>query len=160
MGLLTKIPLEIKGDKMGLKPFEDILIERHGHHDIYFLCFPFDCDLLVGFVGGDFAWELSAAGEAAAADFAVQSLVRTFGANVEKQIGRTAMTDWGANACTRGAYAAARPGCATARKTLMEPVGNRIFFAGEALGGSLVQTCGGARLSGEATALKVVEALK
>ena len=25
----------------------------------------------------------------------------------------------------------------------MEPVGDRIFFAGEALGGSLVQTCAG-----------------
>jgi monoamine oxidase len=160
MGLLTKIPLEIKGDRLGLKPFEDILIERHGHHDVYFLCFPFDCDLLVGFVGGDFAWELSAAGEAAAVDFAVQSLVRSFGFNIEKQIGRSAMTDWGANPYTRGAYAAARPGCAPARKTLMEPVGERIFFAGEALGGSLVQTCAGARLSGEAVAAQVGERLK
>ena len=74
IGLLTKIPLEIKGgDRLGLKPFEDILIEHRGHHDVYFLCFPFDCDLIIGFVGGDFAWELSAAGEAAAVDFAVQS---------------------------------------------------------------------------------------
>ena len=160
MGLLTKIPLEIKGDRLGRKPFEDILIERHGHHDVYFLAFPFDCDLLVGFVGGDFAWELSAAGEAAAVDFAIQSLARTFGSDIEKQIGKSAMTDWGANPFVRGAYAAARPGCAAARKTLMEPVGNRIFFAGEALGGSLVQTCAGARLSGEAAALKVAETLK
>lgn len=160
MGLLTKIPLEMKGDRLGLKPFEDILIERHGHHDIYFLCFPFDSDLLVGFVGGDFAWELSAAGEAAAVDFAVQSLARTFGSGIEKQIGRGAMTDWGANLYARGAYAAARPGFAGARKTLTEPVGERIFFAGEALGGALVQTCAGARLSGEAAALQVCRHLK
>lgn len=160
MGLLTKIPLEIKGGRLGLNPFEDILIERHGHHDVYFLCFPFDCDLLIGFVGGDFAWELSAAGEAAAVDFAIQSLTRTFGSDIEKQIGRSAMTDWGANPYARGAYAAARPGYAAARKTLMEPVGERIFFAGEALGGSLVQTCAGARLSGEAVALQVCQHLK
>lgn len=160
MGLLTKIPLEIKGDRHGVKPFEDILIERHGHHDIYFLCFPFDCDLVIGFVGGDFAWELSAAGEAAAVDFAVQSLARSFGSAIEKQVGRSAMTDWGANPFTRGAYAAARPGFATARKTLMEPVGERIFFAGEALGGGLVQTCAGARLSGEAVAAQICERLK
>jgi len=70
------------------------------------------------------------------------------------------MTDWGSNPFTRGAYAAARPGCAQARKTLMEPVGERIFFAGEALGGSLVQTCAGARLSGEAVAAQVGERLK
>jgi monoamine oxidase len=160
MGLLTKIPLEIKGDRLGLKPFEDVLIERHGHHDVYFLCFPFDCDLLIGFVGGDFAWELSAAGEAAAVDFAVQSLARSFGSGIEKQIGRSAMTDWGANPYARGAYAAARPGYATARRVLMEPVGDRIFFAGEALGGGLVQTCAGARLSGEAVAAQVAQRFK
>ena len=43
---------------------------------------------------------------------------------------------------------------------LMEPVGERIFFAGEALGGSLIQTCAGARLSGEAAALQVGQRLK
>ena len=70
------------------------------------------------------------------------------------------MTDWGANPYARGAYAAARPGYATARRVLMEPVGERIFFAGEALGGGLVQTCAGARLSGEAVAAQVAQRLK
>ena len=37
----------------------------------------------------------------------------------------------------------------------MEPVAERIFFAGEALAGPLIQTCGGARLSGEAVARQV-----
>jgi monoamine oxidase len=160
MGLLTKIPLEIRGTRLGLDSFEDMLIERHGHHDIYFLSFPFESNLLVGFVGGDFAWELSSAGPEAAVDFAVHCLVRTFGSDVEKHVGRSAMTDWGSNRWVRGAYAAARPGCAAARKTLMEPVGERIWFAGEALGGPLMQTCAGARLSGEAAAAAVMAALK
>lgn len=157
MGLLTKIPLLIRGDRHGLKPFEDVLIENHGQHDVYFLCFPFDSDLLVGFVGGDFAWELTAAGEAAAVDFVTQALSRTFGASIEKQIVTAAMTDWGANRWTRGAYAAARPGFSNARETLMQPVGDRIFFAGEALGGPLIQTCAGARLSGEAAAARIIK---
>jgi monoamine oxidase len=82
MGLLTKIPLEIRGDRLGIEPHADFLIERPGQHDIYFLAWPFDTDLLVGFVGGDFAWELTAAGAEAAIDFAVQSLSRTFGSDI------------------------------------------------------------------------------
>ena len=65
------------------------------------------------------------------------------------------MTNWGGERLTRGAYAAARPGKAAARHVLAEPVGERIWFAGEALAGPLAQTCGGARLSGEAVARAV-----
>jgi monoamine oxidase len=66
------------------------------------------------------------------------------------------MTTWGSERWTRGAYAAARPGRAAARKTLMRPVADRIWFAGEALAGPLMQTCGGARLSGEAVAIRMM----
>jgi monoamine oxidase len=69
------------------------------------------------------------------------------------------MTNWGGERFVRGAYAAARPGRATARVKLMEPVAERIWFAGEALAGSLMQTCGGARLSGEIVARQVAAQL-
>jgi monoamine oxidase len=160
MGLLTKIPILMDGNRLGLSPFDDVLIERHGNHDIYLLAWPFDCDLMVGFVGGDFAWELTAAGEEAAIDFMTQSLTRSFGADAEKHIVRGAMNDWGANRWTRGAYAAARPGHCGAREILMQPVADRIHFAGEALGGPLMQTCAGARLSGEAAAARLLQSLK
>ncbi|RVB83957.1 amine oxidase, partial [Mesorhizobium sp. M7A.F.Ca.AU.002.03.1.1] len=42
---------------------------------------------------------------------------------------------------------------------LMQPVADKIFFAGEHLAGPLMQTCGGARLSGEAVARQVVAQL-
>ncbi len=153
MGMLTKIPLEISATRFGLKPFEDLLIERPARHDIYFLCFPFDKDLMVGFVGGDFAWELSVAGELAARDFAIDRLAGIFGSDVRRHVGRSMMTNWGAEPTVRGAYAAARPGRAEARDILSKPVDGRIHFAGEALAGPLIQTCGGARLSGEAAAI-------
>ena len=149
MGMLTKIPLEISGTRLGLKPFEDFLIEQPARHDLYFLSFPFDLDLMVGFVGGDFAWEMSVAGEAAARDFAIDRLAGIFGSDVHKQVGRSMMTNWGAEPTVRGAYAAARPGKAGARDVLAAPVDERVFFAGEALGGPLIQTCAGARLAGE-----------
>ncbi len=160
MGLLTKIPLEIGGDRMGLQPFDDLLIERHARHDVYFLCFPFDLPLMVGFVGGDFAWEIEAAGEAAAVDFVTDRLADIFGSGLRGRVGRSLMTNWGGDRRTRGAYAAARPGKAAARGTLAAPVGGRIWFAGEALAGPLIQTAGGARLSGEAVAARVAEALR
>ncbi len=159
MGMLTKLPIEIRGTRLGLAPFDDLLIERHARHDIYFLCFPFDTDLMVGFVGGDFAWELSAAGEAAAVDFVADRLCRIFGSDLRKHVGRATMTNWGGERFVRGAYAAARPGKAAARRTLAEPVAERIFFAGEHLAGPLIQTCGGARLSGEAVARRVIAQL-
>ena len=159
MGMLTKIPVEIRGDRHGLKPFDDLLIERTARHDIYFLCYPFDTDLMVGFIGGDFAWEMSAAGEAAGVDFAIDRLAGIFGSDIRKQAGRAMMTNWGAERTMRGAYAAARPGRAEARGVLAEPVDRRIHFAGEHLAGPLMQTCGGARLSGEAVARNVVHDL-
>jgi monoamine oxidase len=160
MGMLTKIPLELSGTRLGLKPFEDLLIERPARNDIYFLCFPFDLDLMVGFVGGDFAWELSVAGEAAARDFAIDRLTGIFGSDVRKAVGRSMMTNWGAEPTVRGAYAAARPGKAVARDILSQPVDGRIHFAGEALAGPLIQTCGGARLSGQSVALNMAESFK
>ena len=160
MGLLTKIPLEIQGDRMGLSPFDDLLIERHALHDIYFLCFPFDLPLMVGFVGGDFAWEMEAAGQDAAVDFVTDRLVDIFGSDLRRRVGRSLMTNWGGERRTRGAYASARPGRAGARTVLAEPVGERIWFAGEALAGALMQTAGGARLSGEAAARSVLGAIQ
>ncbi|MEZ5802517.1 MAG: NAD(P)/FAD-dependent oxidoreductase [Rhizobiaceae bacterium] len=159
MGMLTKLPIEVRGTRLGLTPFDDLLIERPARNDIYFLCFPFDTDLMVGFVGGDFAWELSAAGEAAGVDFVADRLCGIFGSDLRKHLGRAMMTNWGAERFVRGAYAAARPGKAGARRILSEPVADRIFFAGEHLAGPLVQTCGGARLSGEDVARKVVTML-
>lgn len=159
MGMLTKIPLEISGGRFGLRPFDDLLIEGPARHDLFFLCFPFDIDLMVGFVGGDFAWEMEAAGEAAGIDYVVRQLCGIFGNDARKYICRAAMTRWSGERFVRGAYAAARPGKARARATLREPVGERIWFAGEHLAGPLIQTCAGARLSGEAVAREVIAAL-
>ncbi len=65
MGLLAKIPLLLDGERFGLKPFEDILLEMPGKQDIYFIAHPFEFPMMIGFVGGDFAWNLSAQGREA-----------------------------------------------------------------------------------------------
>jgi monoamine oxidase len=70
------------------------------------------------------------------------------------------MTNWASEPWVRGAYAVAAPGAADARRVLAEPVAERIWFAGEALAGGLIQTAGGARLSGEAAARQVARQLR
>jgi monoamine oxidase len=159
MAMLAKIPLLLNGERFGLSPFEDVLCEQQSNQDVYFLAFPFDSDMMIGFVGGGFGWEISAAGREIAVDFATGSLKRMFGADAGKHVVKGELTRWGSNPWVRGAYAAARPGRTHARAELGRPVADRLFFAGEALAGEFAQTCGGASLSGMATAQEVLRVL-
>jgi monoamine oxidase len=159
MAMLAKIPLLLNGERFGLQPFEDILCEQQSNQDIYFLAFPFDSNMMIGFVGGGFGWEMSAAGREIAVDFATGALKRMFGADAGKHVVKGELTRWGSNPWVRGAYSAARPGHTHARQELGRPVADRLFFAGEALAGEFAQTCGGASLSGAMTAQQVLKAL-
>ena len=69
------------------------------------------------------------------------------------------MTRWGSYPWTRGAYAAARPGRHKARAMLTDPLGDRVFFAGEALGGAYPALLSGAHISGDAAARRVASIL-
>ena len=159
MAMLAKIPLLLDGERFGLEPFEDILCEQQSNQDIYFLAYPFDSNMMIGFVGGGFGWEMSTAGRDIAVDFATGALKRMFGADAAKHVKKGDITRWGSNPWVRGAYSAARPGHTHARQDLSRPVADRLFFAGEALAGEFAQTCGGASLSGAMTAQQVLKTL-
>ena len=60
---------------------------------------------------------------------------------------------------TKRAYAGAPPGSAGARNKAARPLGKRVFFASEAMGGAFAQTCDGAWMSGEAVARQVAHGL-
>jgi monoamine oxidase len=157
MGLLAKIPLLLDGERFGLSAFEDILYERSGLQNIYFLAFPFEMPMMIGFVGGSFAWHLTAAGTEAATDFALDALRRIFGSDAPKHVKKAEFSRWANIPWTRGSYSAALPGKFPARAALARPLNDRVFFAGEALAGPLTQTVGGAILSGEAVARDVLK---
>jgi monoamine oxidase len=160
MGLLAKIPLQFSKPEFVHKAFEDVLRENIGKRDVYFLCWPFRLPLLVGFVGGDFAWELSAAGEEEAVEFGRNALRSMFGAEVDKYFVKGSFTKWASDPWALGAYAAAIPGSAGAREGLRRPLAERVFFAGEACAPRWTQTCGGAALSGIETAEMVAKVVK
>jgi monoamine oxidase len=159
MGMLLKIPLVIDGERFGLNSFEDLLSEQASNQDLYFLSFPFDFNLMIGFAGGNFGWELSAAGRDIAVDFATGALKRMFGNDAGKHVVKGEISRWASNPWVRGAYSAARPGRTTARRELERPIANRLFFAGEAYAREFAQTAGGAALSGQRTAKDVLKAI-
>ena len=160
MGLLAKIPLQFQSSGLfGLNDFDDLLREQRGKRDIYFLSFPFHLPLMVGFVGGDFAWELSAAGEAEAIDYALTHLRHMFGAEAGKHFSKGSFTQWAGDPWALGAYATPTPGNGHQREALRRTVAGRVYFAGEACAPRWTQTCGGAALSGRETAEAIHKAL-
>jgi monoamine oxidase len=125
----------------------------------YFLTWPFGFNIMVGFVGGEFGWQLSREGADAAVDFALGEVVKMVGSNARTQFIKGHLTGWASNPWTRGAYAAVRPGHYGARADLAKPLGDRLFFAGEAVGVPYVQLCSGAYTSGENTAREVASVI-
>lgn len=156
MGLLTKIPMLVPGIRQAfgsLSPpigsFGSLMMERPDNRNLYFLACPWDTDLMVGFVGGDFAWEMSRAGDKALIDFAQQRLGELFGCGMQKAASKAMVTPWATDPLTLGAYSAARPGHFKAREVLRTPIDERIYFAGEATATSgWFATCHGAFRAG------------
>lgn len=162
MGLLTRIGLQFDGARFGLS--ENDLLTYSVPNTLpaeacYFLTFPTGHDIAVGFVGGQFGWDLSKAGPQAAIDFALGEFTKMMGSDAAKHFVKGHMSDWASNPLTLGAYSAARPGRAAARGTLAEPMGGRVFFAGEAVAGEYIALMSGAHLSGDSVGSEVVETL-
>lgn len=162
MGLLTKIALQTDGARFSLPDNGFVTGSIHTPlpaRSAFFLSFPAGQDLCVGFVGGSHAWELEKSGEKTAIAFAVDQLASLIGTDVRRHIRKGKMTTWGSNPLTRGAYAAARPGRHSARSLLRDPLGDRVFFAGEAMGGQYPALLSGSHLSGEKAAHQVAAVL-
>ncbi len=158
MGLLAKVTLQFDGEHFGLGANNWLTYwvpNEMPAEACYFLTWPFGFDVMVGFVGGAFGWRLSAEGADAAVDFALGEVVKMVGGRARDHFVNGHLTGWAENPWTHGAYAAARPGHYGARADLARPVGERVFFAGEAVAVPYVQLCGGAFLSGQSVAKTV-----
>lgn len=99
-------------------------------------------------VAGDFGAGLTAEGEAAMIEFARAALKDMLGTEGLSALTKIQAFPWEANALVGGAYTAARPGRARARQDLKQPLGDRLFFAGEATSLSKPATLDGAIAEG------------
>jgi monoamine oxidase len=110
-------------------------------------------------VGGTFGRDLSAQGEAAMVDFALNWLGNLYGADLKRAVKRTHATRWNEDPWALGAFSAASVGGQGARRILMESMRDRLWLAGEAAHETLWGTVGGAWESGERAADAVLKQL-
>ena len=156
LGSFDHIALELTGNPLGLQRDDLVFEKSSGARTGALLANVGGSPLSVVSVGGKFGRDLAEQGDKAMVEFAVEWLSGLFGPNVKKAVGRTQTTQWSKEQWTQGAIATASPGWQGARRILMEPLRNRVFFAGEAVHETAWGTVGGAWESGTRAADAVV----
>ena len=157
MGLLDKIALQFDKNVFG----EDVRLQTvyaRSEDGLFwdFLCRPFGLNLVVTFLGGDFARDLAKEGDKAAFEITLDDLADVFGTAVKKSFVKGHYTKWSLDPFARGAYSVARPYYNKMRKQLAIPVDDRIFFAGEAMVPERAKGVDAAYISGVRAAKEVL----
>lgn len=160
MGAYTKIGLRLDPAKLDAAALGDAVSVAGGSPTIYFEMAPFGRPLAVANLGGDLARDLCRAGEAHAVAYATERLAATLGDRVRGAVTAGRLAGWWTDPLARGSYSVVSPGHADAREALRAPVGDRLFFAGEALGDGGAMTVGGATLDGSRAARAVLKVLR
>ncbi|MFZ3235055.1 MAG: FAD-dependent oxidoreductase [Stellaceae bacterium] len=113
---------------------------------------PFGRPAIYCFFGGRFAAAMEREGAAAIFAFAADELANILGGGIRRNIAPLAATAWLQDPWSRGSYSYAAPGHAGDRAVLAAPVGDRLFFAGEATSRDFFSTAHGAYMTGLAAA--------
>ena len=121
---------------------------------------PFGRSLADVYLAGPMCAALEVEGEPAMIEAAVGALEAVLGSQTRRQITGTIASNWTSEPYIRGAYAAARPGCADKRGDLGVPIEGRLFFAGEATSPEFFSTAHGAWAAGVAAAEAVATAVQ
>ena len=156
LGSYDHIALDMPGNPLGLQKDDMVFEQASGTRTAALLANVSGTSLHLVDVAGAFGRELAVKGEPAMVDFAGEWLSSLFGSNAKRAIKKSHVTRWNENPFALGAMSAAGPGNADARKVLMEPLGGKIWFAGEALHDSQWGTVGGAWESGTRAAEAVL----
>ncbi len=152
LGSYDRIVLELPGNPLGMQR-DDLMFEKSGdERTAALLANVGGSNLAFVDVGGKFGRDLASRGRDAMTAFATDWLTGMYGADVGKTIGKTYATQWNEQPFTLGAFSAAAVGGQPSRRILMEPLRERVFFAGEAVHETLWGTVGGAWESGERAA--------
>ncbi len=159
LGSYDHIALELLDNPLGLES-DDLVFEKSTDtHTAAILANLAGTPLCTIDVAGAFGRDLSGQGEAAMIDFAAEWLAGLYGAEIKKSIGRKHATRWNAEPYALGAWSAAVPGSQFARRQLLEPIADDVWYAGEAAHETLWGTVGGAWDSGERAADAVLRRL-
>jgi monoamine oxidase len=159
LGSRDHVALELTGNLLGLRADELVFEKSESRQTAAIFGNMYGSTICVIDVGGNFGRDLSAKGEAAMIDFAISWLGGLYGTDVKSAVKRRHATRWNNEPWVLGATSAAAPGAQSVRKTLTEPLSNRIFLAGEATHETLWGTVNGAWESGERAGNAVVKLL-
>ena len=156
LGSYDRIALELPGNPLALRPDELVFEKSTGRRTAALLGNVSGSTLCTVDVAGDFGRLLAAKGEAEMTAFALQWLTSLYGADVKRTVGRRHATRWNEEPWVLGAMSVAAPGAQSARRVLVEPMSERVWFAGEATHETMWGTVGGAWTSGERAATEVL----
>lgn len=148
LGLMNKVALKFRRNVFPVVRMERVARKRSDNRGMHYLLRLWDSHLCIGMSAGRLAFELEAAGAAAAIDHALAELTTMFGSEVRRHFDRGVATAWASDPYARGSYSHCLPGRYGARAVLTRPVGERIVFAGEHTEQSAYGTLHGAHLSG------------
>lgn len=160
LGAANKIAFRMRRDVFGRPDGAFSVFSSASADAINFYIRPFGAPVAVGYVGGRMSDEMEEAGADAARAHALDCLKSLFGNGMAQEVSASCVTAWRRDPYIGGAYSAALPGQAARRADLGRPVGDRLFFAGEATHLEFYSTAHGAYLSGIAAASDACAALR
>jgi len=159
LGSFDHIALELTGNPLGLQR-DDLVFEKAASAQTGALLANIGgSSIATVSVGGKFGRELAGKGDKDMVDFAIGWLTGLYGGDLRKAVKRTHATRWNTSPFVLGAVAAAGPGGQLARRTMMEPIRDRLYFAGEAIHDTQFGTVGGAWESGDRAAEAILRKL-
>lgn len=132
MGLLAKVAYAFDRDVFGFEATTHVMDAAATEQQPLWIASPHGAPMAMGLYGGDLAWALEEAGEAAALDWGLDALAAIFGNDLRRQVTRARASRWGSDPWALGSYSVARPGCHGLRGALAAPFDDRLFLAGEA----------------------------
>jgi monoamine oxidase len=163
LGSYDHIALDMPGNPLNLQRDELVFEKSSSRQTAALLANVSGSSLHLVEVAGDFGRDLSGKGKTAMIEFARDWVASLFGTGAKSKIKRSYATRWNEEPFVLGAMSVAAPGGADSRKILTEPIGGRIWLAGEALHETQWGTVNGAWESGQRAAeaaLRQIGALK
>jgi monoamine oxidase len=156
LGIANKVFMEVDASHLPFEGTTNFVGSDHTFRTGSYAVRPTGHDVLLAYFGGSLAEELESRGELES--FSRDELKSIFGADFVTHIRRAVATAWSTDPFARGSYSVALPGKAQLRAVLNQPVGERIFFAGEANSIGHFGTANGAWESGVASAERALAA--
>lgn len=159
LGSYDHIALEFSGNPLDLQRDELLFEKAQDERTAALLANAGGSTLAYVDVGGSFGHDLSEKGSREMIAFAHDWLSKLFGIDIRQAVKRSHATQWNAEPWVLGAFSCAAVGGQPLRRILMEPLRERIFFAGEAVHETMWGTVAGAWESGERAADAAIKLL-